>query len=446
MAFRFAATGLSLAALALIAALPGFARAAAPPAETPCPKGLSGAITCYIGADDRGAHYWIARPLSWNGTLIVHAHGGPRLGAPNPQSEKADLERFAVTVQEGYAWIASSYRRGGYGVRMAAEDSETARQIFVANFGQPRHTIVHGQSWGGNVAAKLIELYAVAPDGRRVYDGALLTSGVIAGGTLAYDFRADLRAVYQYYCHNHPRPDEEQYPLWLGLAADSKMTHADLAVRMKDCTGVGLPKDQRSTRQQQNLDNILNVIHIPERTLVSHMAWATFLFRDMVQLRLGGHNPFTNEGVQYKGSTDDAALNAGVVRFRADPQGVALLADDSDMTGQIGIPVVTMHAIDDPTAMVEMEAQYRSTVDKAGHGDLLVQTFTDEHVHSKLNDPEYPAVLDALMQWITAGKKPTPAGIAAACPAWQKVYGGQCLFRPDFHPAALDTRVYPRNH
>src|SRR3546814_1329720 len=98
-----------------------------------------------------------------------------------------------------------------------------------------------------------------------------------------------------YYCHNHPKPDEEQYPLWSGLAADSKMTRDELAARMKDCTGVGLPKDQRSAAQQQNLDNILNVIRIPERTLVSHMAWATFLFRDLVQKRLDGRNPSSEE-------------------------------------------------------------------------------------------------------------------------------------------------------
>src|SRR3546814_1814670 len=54
--------------------------------------------------------------------------------------------RFAVTVQVGYAWIASSYRRGGYGVRMAAEDSEAARKIFIASFGQPRHTIEIGRA------------------------------------------------------------------------------------------------------------------------------------------------------------------------------------------------------------------------------------------------------------------------------------------------------------
>src|SRR3546814_12970926 len=76
MVFRHAAAGLSLAVLAVFA--PAVSRAAAPPVETPCPKALAGAITCYTGADDRGAHYWIARPLSWNGTLIVHAHGGPR--------------------------------------------------------------------------------------------------------------------------------------------------------------------------------------------------------------------------------------------------------------------------------------------------------------------------------------------------------------------------------
>src|SRR3546814_10834077 len=115
---------------------------------------------------------------------------------------------------------------------MAAEDSEEARKIFIASFGQPRHTIVHGQSWGGNVGAKLIELYAVAPDGHRNYHGALLTSGILAGGTDSYYFRSDLRAVYQYYCHNHPKPHAAQYPLLSGLSSASTLTLNELSPRL----------------------------------------------------------------------------------------------------------------------------------------------------------------------------------------------------------------------
>ena len=43
----------------------------------------------------------------------------------------------------------------------------------------------------------------------------------------------------------------------------------------------------------------------------------------LVEHRTGGASPFGNRGVVYKGSPDDAALNAGVLRYQADPQAVA---------------------------------------------------------------------------------------------------------------------------
>jgi pimeloyl-ACP methyl ester carboxylesterase len=439
---RFRAFAASLACLAA-ALLP--AGTAGAQTLSPCPDDLPAATRCYVGQDGNGAYYWIARPEPWNGALIVHAHGGPRLGPARPEGTAKDLTRFSVMVKEGYAWVGSSYRRGGYGVRMAAEDSENARRIAVALLGQPRRTIIHGQSWGGNVAAKYAEIYPAAlPDGTRRYDGVLLTSGVLAGGTRGYDYRTDLRAVYEYYCRNHPRPDEPPYVLGEGLPAGAAMTRKELAARVDACTGVEKPASERSPQQAANLENILSVVRVPEKTLVAHMAWATFLFSDVVHVLLQGRVPFGNAHVRYEGSDDDDALNRGVPRFDADPAAVAALAADSDLTGAVTVPIVTLHAIDDPTAFVEHEAHYHAVLERAGTAALLEQNFVAESVHSKLHAPEYPAVLDALMRWIETGRKPTPPEIAAACPAYQKRYGESCAFRPDFHPRPYDTRVYPR--
>ena len=52
------------------------------------------------------------------------------------------LQRFSVIVREGYAWAGSSFRRGGFGVRMAAEDTENVRRIFVQTLERPKRTIV----------------------------------------------------------------------------------------------------------------------------------------------------------------------------------------------------------------------------------------------------------------------------------------------------------------
>jgi enterochelin esterase-like enzyme len=43
---------------------------------------------------------------------------------------------------------------------MAAEDADNSRKIFWASSDAEARTILHGQSWGGNVAAKAAELYA----------------------------------------------------------------------------------------------------------------------------------------------------------------------------------------------------------------------------------------------------------------------------------------------
>jgi alpha-beta hydrolase superfamily lysophospholipase len=372
----------------------------------------------------------------------MHAHGGPAgTGPSNPKRSLEDLERWAVTVQAGYAWAGSTYRRGGYGVTMAAEDTERLRKIFVRQFGKPRRTILHGQSYGGGVASKGAELFGGK---NSAYDGVLLTSGVLGGGVNAYDFRLDLRVVYQYVCRNHPKPDEPQYPLWMGLPSGSTLTHAELKARIDECTGVSKPAAQRSPQQAANLATILNVVRIPEKTLVAHMNWATWLFQDLTQLRLGGRNPFSNVGAMYTGSSDDKALNRGVLRYAADPVAVQELAKDSLPDGHVTMPTLTMHAIDDPTAFVELESAYKEIREHAGTGNLLVQTFAAESVHSFLSAPEYVALFASLLDWIDHGTKPSPQSVLQLCERYESHYAGGCHIRPEYAPRPLSTRVTPR--
>jgi len=415
-------SALLLAPASSIAGLSG-----AKPKPIDCPASVGKGTRCVSGQDVNGAWYVAAIPPNWNRRLIVHAHGGPRTGTPEASDPLEDLDRFSVMVRHGYAWIGSTYRRGGYGVRMAAEDTDNSRKIFWSLHGRPERTLLHGQSWGGNVAAKAAELYIGDASTGWNYDGVLITNGIVSGGTRAYGFRADLRAVYQYYCANHPAPGEPAYPVWQGLPLDSPMTRGDLRRRIETCTGVHLPAARRSPEQAARLRDILAVTGVAEAQLVSHMAWATFLFQDMVQLRLEGRNPFDNSTTVYSGSADDAALNVGVERFTADPKGVALLAHDADLTGRIERPVLTLHALYDPTVSFGLEALYAETVAAAGRSSLLVQAATDEADHSKLSDAGYMTVLDALEGWIDRGVAPSASDFQARCQAlWSTL--GPCRF------------------
>ena len=193
-----------------------------------------------------------------------------------------------------------------------------------------------------------------------------------------------------------------------------------------------------------NLATLLDTVRIPERSLVGNMNWATFLFRDVVQERLDGGNPFGNIGVKYSGSRDDVALNAGVLRYPAEPAAVRKLAADSDPTGRVNIPTLGLHAIDDPTAFVELESVYRDVRVRAGTADLLVQTFSRESEHSYLSDAEYPTLFAALLDWIDNGRKPTAEGIAARCKDFEARFGDGCHFDPTYVPQPLTARVPPR--
>jgi len=182
----------------------------AAPTRTACPTVTStGAplavdvpanTACYTGTNSKGSTYIIAVPPNWNGRLLLHAHGGPDLN-PNPDRATEVLDRWDIMVRAGYALAGTAFQPG-IEVRRAAEDTERLRGIFRTHIGRPGMTILHGQSWGGSVAAKAAETYTVDTIGERPYDAVLLSAGVLAGGTRSYDFRMDIRAVYQHLCNN----------------------------------------------------------------------------------------------------------------------------------------------------------------------------------------------------------------------------------------------------
>jgi alpha-beta hydrolase superfamily lysophospholipase len=409
-----------------------------------CPAELAAGTRCLGGQDSAGAFYLIAIPKDWAGVLVLHAHGGPELGAPKAERVSEDLKRWSIMVKAGYAWAGSSFAQGGVAVSAAAADTERLRQIFVAHVAKPKVTILHGQSWGAGVAAKAAERYAAPGSLAPAYDGVLLSNGVLGGGTRSYDFRLDLRVVYQYLCANHPRPEEAQYPLWMGLPEGAKLTRADLAARAESCLGLATPAPKRTPEQQARLQTILNVIHIPERSLLGHLNWATWHFQDVVLKRSAGSSPWGNIGVKYSGSPDDAAMNAGVLRYAADPRAVAKFGADSDPNGRVGVPMLTVHGIHDPIAFVELESQFRAAVAAAGQGKRLVQTFSDDADHSYLSDPVYPALMAELLAWVGQGHKPSPASVAQRCKVMEAQFGPGCRLVADYSPAELETRVAPR--
>ena len=404
----------------------------AAPQAAVCPSGTPALARCLRGQDSAGAHYLIATPAQWSGVLVVHAHGGPSLGEPKASRADEDIARWAITVKEGHAWAGSVFRQGGFAVTTAAEDTERVRRIFVEHVAKPKRTILHGQSWGGMVATRTAELFPQS------WDGMLLTSGVVAGPA-TYDFRIDMRAIYQHLCNNHPRPDEPSYPLSIGLPADSKLTGAELAARANECLGLNKPAAQRTPEQARKVRTLVDVVRVPESSIISHLNWGTFTLRDLVQ-KIGGA-PLGNFDVRYSGSSDDTALNAGVSRWRADPAAAARFAQDADNAGRFNVPVISAHGIGDATVFVEGSDTLRRRMEAAGNGARLVQTFIDSSEHSYWGDAHYPPLFEALLRWVERGEKPSAAGIAQRCGQLRTSAPTECRFLPDYVVKPLASRI-----
>ena len=440
-------TAISLAYLfSSFAATAQVTSATAPPPAQPCPAEVAKGSQCITGIDSAGATYWLVKPPEWNGTLVVHTHGGPELGTPKPERAAEDAMRWAIWSRAGYAYAGSGFRQGGVAVRSAAEDTDRVRALFLAQWGQPKVTVLHGQSWGAEVAARTAEIFNSSANNKPVYDAVLLTSGVLGGGSQSYNFRLDLRVVYQAVCNNHPKQDEAAYPLWQGLPVNNALTRAELAARIDACTGIRQKSADRTAAQQRNLKTIVDVIRIPETSLLGHMNWATWHFQDIVFNRLGGRNPFGNAKVRYSGSLEDDSLNAQVARYTADPAALRDFSADTDPQGRITVPVLTMHSVNDAVAFVELESTFKDTMANGGSAGRLVQVFTRDENHSYSSDAQYVTAMGALLDWVASSNKPTPASIASLCATAAADFEPQsgCRFLPDFQPQSLASRVPPR--
>ncbi|MDP3714998.1 MAG: hypothetical protein Q8R21_01165, partial [Burkholderiales bacterium] len=91
--------------------IPSHSPEAAPQAAA-CPAGVPAGARCLRGQDSANAHYLIVMPENWSGVLVVHAHGGPALGEPKASRADEDIQRWAITVQQGHAWAGSVFRQG----------------------------------------------------------------------------------------------------------------------------------------------------------------------------------------------------------------------------------------------------------------------------------------------------------------------------------------------
>nr|BFE71437.1 hypothetical protein GCM10020092_047380 [Actinoplanes digitatis] len=138
-------------------------------------------LRCDAGIRD-GAAYRIEVPRSWNGQLVVFAHGYRGTGRV-VYVDSPDLR--AHYIAGGFAWAASSYQTNGYDVGQGVRDSHALIGLFrEVTSKRARSVLMTGKSMGGHITAVAVEEYPKAFSAAMPYCGVL-------GDTELFDYFLD---------------------------------------------------------------------------------------------------------------------------------------------------------------------------------------------------------------------------------------------------------------
>ena len=368
---------LAFIALALALRLP-FGGAADPPGR-------------YQGALG-GTPYLINVPPDWNGGLVIFAHGYEGEGSGTGTVRSSSLDRHLA--QRGYAWAASGYRAWGYRPDWFLLDLLTLRAHFINRFGQPRWTIIHGQSMGGHIGIASLELHP------EIYQGALIECGVIDGVGLV-DWRQAYTAAAEYFSGlpllDTPRPEFDRLVNgpWLG--------------------SMGTPGHY--TERGQRFDSVVKYLSGGDLPLRLEGLQERYV------LDLSPRDPGPGRAREFArhGDTrhihyeidpglgvDAAMLNREIRRVVPEPDARSYETNPvfAELTGKIRVPVLSLHETADFRVPFRLEQDYRRRAEEAGTSPLLVQRAVRWPGHCGIDSAVREPAFDDLVAWIEKGTVP----------------------------------------
>jgi pimeloyl-ACP methyl ester carboxylesterase len=323
------------------------------------------------------ASYRIDIPANWNHRLIVFYHGY----ALEPivfRADEAISPMFQPMFDEGYAVLQSGYSAGGWAVEQAYADTEKLRGYFNAKYGFPRQSVVMGMSMGGTLTAMTIEQ---RPE---VYDAAFSLCGALEPSDRLMQRDLALRAAFDFY-----------FPGVLGdlvsAAAPKPFDERNIAAALISKP----PATQALLRWYGAADS---------NNLAPVIAFTGYEIADL-QKRAHGM-PVGNADLIYVGSGDDAAINAGVRRYRADARAAQYLARWYTPTGKLTRPFLALHDAGDPLVPANSANEYALAAARAGHGDNFVQQYVDREGHCAFTPQEIGHAFDELIAWRESAKRP----------------------------------------
>lgn len=350
-----------------------------------------------------GAGYRVEVPDPWNGDLVVWAHGfrgeGLELIVDNHPLRP-------LLLQLGYAWAASSYSKNSYDVAQGVKDTHALTKLFNGIAGNPGTTYLTGASMGGHITAAAIEQYP------RSYDGAMPICGVLGDYEL-FDYFVDFSLVAQTLTGEtspYPFPEDYEATYVPDIKAGLELVPETFPFTLNDAG--------------EQLKSFTELATGGERPVFDQgfLFWNGVAGDFLFGVLAGGDGTLPrspgqiidNTDTVYQFDTDpnltsvEQFVNDEILRVAADKSGRHPngLANAPVVSGDINIPVLTLHTLGDLFVPFSMEQIYADRVADHGASDLLVQRAIRDFGHCTFTGEELAAGFLDLVTWVELGVRP----------------------------------------
>jgi len=381
-----------------------------------------------VSGDIDGAPYRIVVPAVWNGTLLVYGHGY-RDKADHPgevDNRNADIAPntalATALLAQGYALAGSAYKDNGWAVEEGIQDLKNVVSYFRDTIGKPDRTILWAFSMGSVIGFESMERFG------GVYDGALCACAVGAGAPSSFDGAGDIALAYD---------TVFGIPAAWGSFGDVR-DDVDFETEVQP----KLVGEVSNPANFPKFEFIRLVAGTPGRGLTPpappafYPGWVftdlfySFEARSELERRAGGpivqnldrDYSLTPAEIAYLNAlgVPSAAIDAWLFAMNnqriveAPPYARNYVRRNAEYSGKIKHPVLTLHTVFDPLVTVTQESRYADTVNGAGRGALLFQTYTNGNGHCAFTGPQLVTAVNAINAWVETGTAPTDAMFPAA--------------------------------
>jgi pimeloyl-ACP methyl ester carboxylesterase len=379
-----------------------------------------------VGVDPSGASFALFLPYQWNGDLVVYVHGfiDPVAPIALPDAAPVDVAPWVVELRErllqaGYGVAYSSFAENGWAVNDGALRTRTLRPLFSYYFNKPDRTYVIGRSLGALTTMLLVEKYSTESSSslnllglislggttERTIDGALALCGPVGGGRKQTDYVGHSRALFDVF-YPGVIPGDVLHVQATNYASDSPQVQAIVgAILANPTAAVSLASVDQIELPWTSFPELIN-------TIVRVLGYNILGTNDLLK-RTGGASPFDNQSVTYTGlGAYDAVVNASVDRFAGSKEAFNYLKAFYQPTGNLKIPVLTLHTTLDPDVPFTHEASLAAIVANAGSSKKLVQQNYNRYGHCNFSPAETAAAFLRLATWVERGVKPVSGALA----------------------------------